>query len=115
MKHRLFNFASAVISLLLCVATAGLWLDSFRGEYFPPGFLGFKWHPSPVTPYLGSLCLFFGAMGIAFSWLVFRSERERRRQRLFGRCRVCGYDLRASVERCPECGTPIPQKAEATG
>jgi len=41
-------------------------------------------------------------------WLKLRAQRRRRR---LGLCIRCGYDVRANSERCPECGTPVPEKS----
>ena len=44
-------------------------------------------------------------------WVV--CWRRRRRQHRAGLCPRCGYDLRASKERCPECGTPVQRDGSA--
>jgi hypothetical protein len=56
-----------------------------------------------------SFCLPKGLFVVLFALLptlwITRTIRDRRRHRQ-GVCARCGYDLRATPERCPECGTP---------
>ena len=59
--------------------------------------------PYVTIPYwlpLSTLVLITAVMGT----LWYRSMRRRQA----GHCRSCGYDLRASKDQCPECGTPVP-------
>ena len=46
----------------------------------------------------GSMILFFSVRVATQLWFG-------RKRRAHGRCATCGYDLRATPDRCPECGT----------
>jgi hypothetical protein len=45
---------------------------------------------------------------------VLASRRALRKQHRPGRCHRCGYDLRATPDRCPECGA-ITDEFQAAG
>jgi hypothetical protein len=90
--------------------------------------LGFEWSPNagrpprnskfplllshPTTFVIGVpywfVCLALSL--ILFQWFRVQSRRKRLAK---NRCLNCGYDLRASPERCPECGNAIAPPAIA--
>jgi hypothetical protein len=61
-----------------------------------------RWSRIAVVPIAYPAALFFVPPGV---WTLFWCRRRlRRRNWGEGRCGSCGYDLRATPERCPECG-----------
>jgi hypothetical protein len=164
-NHRLFN-ALAVMSLLLCVATAAIWVRShfasdtilyctgpagidksvwvqwgdgdirigWQSAYIERGFQYWREKPwkrsvwrGPGEPYLlqilgfeityngrngnGAIYIpcwmgfFCAALPLA---LRYRHHRKVAAGNEMGLCVNCGYDLRATPDRCPECGAIPP-------
>ncbi len=66
-----------------------------------PGIRG--WGIQVIVP-LWALAVPLALPGGLWAW----HRRRLRRQRRAGLCLNCGYDLRATPDRCPECGTPVP-------
>jgi hypothetical protein len=68
---------------------------------------GFDYRPQDVIP---ASFIFFPHWSLAILLAILPAIhlrailRARRRNRI-GLCRNCGYDLRATPDRCPECGT----------
>ena len=71
-------------------------------------------HPVHVvsmpTAYLWAAAHLAAVAPAAWAW---RRVRKNRRGTVRGVCARCGYDLRASPERCPECGEVKPPAAAA--
>ena len=145
-----------VLSLLLCMATVGLWVQTYAGrqiDFFTVisvsrsygvgtergrviGFLqqerptyraddsddvqfrraGFRYlriTSNGMRRWNVVLPLWFltsSAAALPFYWWVRRLVA--RRKVWLGLCLVCSYDLRATPDRCPECGN-VPTKVTA--
>jgi hypothetical protein len=70
--------------------------------------IGFGFNRQPGGWVLQLPLWLFAIVFLAGPAYVFSLRMRTRRRARAGRCAACGYDLRASPERCPECGTLTP-------
>ncbi len=89
------------------------WTNTLSTQSATAGWLGLNRQPMEYVPeYLTMFVIQFPmwVFTIVFLipptvWLI-AFFRRRKRERV-GHCAVCGYDLRATPDRCPECGTMV--------
>ena len=117
MRRWLFNILAALGAVLWLVATSVALAVIFGADSYGIGVYTVEYHSSPPSPLeFALLFIWYPTAVVAWTFIVmvavmpyfwlrnqFR-ERLRRVRISEGCCSICGYDLRASAGRCPECG-----------
>lgn len=102
---------------IACLASAGLAFSTLTAAAFSSAHTTYYWLGIPVPESVGRwvfrstlFALVLTGLFLAAAFLSF--VRWRQLDRLAGAggfCLSCGYDLRATPARCPECGTIPPR------
>jgi hypothetical protein len=91
------------------------WLAVVIGQVFAPIIiLGIPWfayhHYTSVYSVIAVLVyLAVGTPLLLRRWRALSAKRLREQRLEDGQCPQCGYDLRETLERCPECGEVVPK------
>jgi hypothetical protein len=125
-RIRRWSLFLAVVAFVCCLALTALRFLSERHDFWWQASLGHSIHAlkirgglvslyqirqparpgSPATT-VGEIGIYYPIVLLALVTFIFLIDAFRRRNHVSGRCSVCGYDLRATPDRCPECGTTI--------
>jgi len=87
-----------------------------QAEWQRGGFAWSSWRPASGTAYLARLAVPLWSVAAAtlvlpLAWSLRRTMSRARKRLNAGNCPACGYDLRATPDRCPECGSVPARKA----
>jgi hypothetical protein len=114
-KHLAYFVVCLTAFVLLCVVGGGMYEEAPSPAH-PQGVIVFYHRdlPDPLGRllWIGRFWLFVLTLG-ASAWFGYRFVRAWRAGPVKGFCPVCGYDLRASADTCPECGTAIAERLDA--
>ena len=87
----------AVVNWRLVLLVTGIGVPLYAAAVIIIAHTPFPWGLLWIVP-------FGGATGSCARYFLDAPAHRSRRRRL-GLCERCGYDLRATPDRCPECGT----------
>jgi hypothetical protein len=107
MKHRWFNMLAA-ISLLLFLSLATVSFQVSGHDYLT--WLGISFVLPRGQGNVLLLRMAIGFLVLPMTWLIYRVSGSANKPEKSDICSKCGYDLRATPRRCPECGQFVNQR-----